>query len=68
MPSFLDLAQSQPVTLSVTVEENPTVSAGKRKRAVGDLADYVPGQLGGQGKEMVAATVSIPSLLTISSM
>lgn len=49
------------MTLSITVEQNPTTSIGKRKRAVSDLADYVPGQLNVDGKQMVARTVSTPS-------
>ena len=50
------------MTLSITVEQNPTISTGKKKRAVDDLAAYVPGELDGTGREMVQKAVSIQSL------
>ena len=40
--------------MSITVEQNGVLSGRGKKRAVGDLADYVPGQFDAKGTTMIA--------------
>ena len=51
--------QSQLVTMLITVEQDRVLSGGRKKRAAGDLADYVPGQLDAKGTTMIADKVSL---------
>ena len=43
----------------VTVQQNPTAATGGKKRAAGDLAEYVPGVLDSNGRDKIASLVSV---------
>lgn len=58
-----DALSSKEVTLIVDVEANNTETVGRRKRAVGDLYEYVGSEFGPTGRDMMAETVCNQSLL-----
>lgn len=53
------VSRSKAVTMAVTVQQNPTTVNTGKKRAVGDLSEYVPGILDSTGREKVAIMVSV---------
>ena len=43
---FLDVSRSKEIVMSLEVEQNHTVTTGRRRRVMGDLYQYIDGYFG----------------------